>query len=188
MSDAVSILNGAEFQGAVTVRDAGLVGMITLRGDLADETLAKAVKSVTGQPMPKARGLSHGAKGSVLWMSPDELLLMVAYDRADAMVAKLDKALGAQHMLAVNVSDARAMFTLTGARCREVIAKGAPVDMSGAALGVAEVRRSRLGQVAAAFWLTDETTLNVVCFRSVGGHVYRWLCVAAEPDTLPGFL
>lgn len=187
MSDAVSVLNGAEFNGAVTIRDAGLKGMITLRGDLAHEATALAVKSATGQAMPAARGIRQGKNGAVAWMSPDELLLMVDYDKADATVAKLEKALAGQHALAVNVSDARAMFTLTGQGVRDVIAKGSPADMSRAALPVGEMRRSRLGQLAAGFWLSDDTTLHVVCFRSVGAHVFKWLQTAAAKDTLPGF-
>ena len=35
MSEPVSFLGGRVAEGAVTVRDAGLQGMITLRGDLA---------------------------------------------------------------------------------------------------------------------------------------------------------
>ncbi|MGR3380616.1 MAG: sarcosine oxidase subunit gamma, partial [Roseovarius indicus] len=42
MSDAVSALKGASFDGTVTVRDAGLQGMITLRGDLGSAKMTKA--------------------------------------------------------------------------------------------------------------------------------------------------
>jgi hypothetical protein len=43
---AVSALAGAEAGGLVTVREAGLRGMVTLRADLAEA--AGAVKKVTG--------------------------------------------------------------------------------------------------------------------------------------------
>jgi len=185
MSEAVSILNGAEFKGAVTLREAGLRGMITLRGDLADDKLAAAVKSATGLAMPPVRGIREGKNGAVAWMSPDELLLMVAYDKAEATRAKLARALDGQHALAVNVSDARATFTLIGEGVREVIAKGSPADLSESALPVGEIRRSRIGQIAAAYWLSDAQTMNVVCFRSVGAHLYSWLCTAATKGTLP---
>ena len=46
MSDAISVMNGATADGAVHLADAGLCGMITLRGDLGDAGLAAAVKSV----------------------------------------------------------------------------------------------------------------------------------------------
>ena len=188
MSDPVSILNGAEFKGAVTVREVGLKGMITLRGDLTDDKLAAALKAAVGLTMPAPRGIREGKNGAVAWMSPDELLLICAYDQADAVQAKIAKALEGSHHLAVNVSDARAMFTLTGKGCREVIAKGAPADLSPEGLPTGEIRRSHIGQLAAAFWLSDETTLHLVCFRSVGAHMFKWLSVAAEKNTLPNYL
>jgi sarcosine oxidase, subunit gamma len=188
MSEAVTALKGASFDGAVTVSDAGLRGMITLRGDLGDEKLASAVKAAVGLAMPKPRGIKEGAKGAVAWMSPDELLLMVDYDAADQVVARLDKALKGRHFLAVNVSDARAVIRLEGQGVREVIAKGAPADLSPEGLPISEIRRTRLGQVAVAFWLSDAETLHLVCFRSVGAHVFNWLSNAAQKGTLPGFL
>ncbi len=188
MSNAVSVLNGAEFSGSVKVQDAGLKGMITLRGDLSSAKMAKAVKGAVGLAMPDTRGIKSGAKGGVAWMSSDELMLFCDYSDAEATISKLEKSLAGEHFLAVNVSDARASFTLTGAGAREVIAKGSPADLSVQALQPGEIRRSRLGQVAVAFWLSDAETLELVCFRSVGGFVYKWLCVAAAENSLPEFL
>ncbi|MCA8867556.1 MAG: sarcosine oxidase, gamma subunit family protein [Rhodobacteraceae bacterium] len=188
MSEAVSALNGAEFNGAVRISEAGLLGMITLRGDLEDAKLAAAVKAAVGLAMPAKRGVRDGKKGSVAWMSPDELLLMLPYAGADQTVARLDKSLEGVHHLAVNVSDARAVFHLEGRGLREVIAKGSPADLSSMGLPVGEVRRTRLGQVAVAFWLSDEDHLTLICFRSVGAHVFAWLKNAAAEGTLPEFL
>ena len=41
MSNAVSALQGKAAPGEVTIREAGLRGMIILRGDLADKKLRK---------------------------------------------------------------------------------------------------------------------------------------------------
>lgn len=112
MSNPVSVMNGASFDGAVKVEEMGLVGMITLRGDLASQGMAKAVKSAVGLAMPEMRKVNSGKGGQVVWMSVDELLLVVDYDKADAICAKLSKALKGEHHLAVNVSDARAVFRL----------------------------------------------------------------------------
>lgn len=185
MSDVQSVLGGASFKGAVKVAEAGVHGMITLRGDLGSEALAKAVKSAVGQAVPDRLAVNSGDKGSVAWMSPDELLLVVGYDQAEATVAKLTKALADEHHLAVNVSDARAVFTLSGAGLRDVLAKGTPADVSAPAFTPGVIRRSQLGQVAAAFWMTSETEATVVCFRSVGEHMFNWLCKASETGTLP---
>lgn len=188
MSNAVSAVSGASFTGAITVKDAGLRGMITLRGDLSSEALGKAVKSAVGLTMPANRQVRSGSKGSVAWMSPDELLLMVPYVNVDGVVSRISKALKDQHHLCVNVSDARAVFTLEGRGVREVIAKGAPADLSVQGLPIGEIRRSRVGLVAAAFWLNSEQEMELVCFRSVGQYMFDWLSGAAEKGSLPGYL
>ena len=188
MSNAVSILNGASSKGAVKVTEAGLRGMITLRGDLDSAAVKDAVKSVVGLGMPSTRTIESGEFGAVAWMSPDELLLMVDYDQAGPMVSKLQELLEGEHFMAVNVSDARATFTLEGQGAREVLAKGAPVDISPDVFGKGEIRRSRIGQIAAAFWTLDGETFEVVCFRSVGAFMFDWLSNAARDGSLPEYL
>ncbi|KAB7610294.1 sarcosine oxidase, gamma subunit family protein [Amylibacter sp. SFDW26] len=187
MSNAVSAMNGASFKGSVTIKDTGLQGMITLRGDFKSAVVAKALKTATGTAMPETGQILHSAKGSAAWMSPDELLLLVDYTKVDAIIAKLDKALSGEHALVINVSDARAMFEIKGAATRDILAKGSPADMSKEGLPVGVMRRSRLGQLAVAFWMDDEKTAHMVCFRSVGEHVFMWLKNASEKGSLPKY-
>ena len=188
MSNAVSILNGASFNGAVKITEAGLRGMITLRGDLSSAQLQSAVSSVVGLDVPAQRKINRGPMGGVAWMSPDELLLLVDYDKADAIAADISKALNGEHHMAVNVSDARAVFLIEGQGAREVLAKGAPVDLSPEAFGAGDLRRSRIGQLAAAFWMTEDEAFELVCFRSVGAFMFDWLSNAAREGSLPEYL
>lgn len=104
MSEAVSALQGAVSEGFARIEETGLRGMITLRCDLASGALAKALKAVLGAKVPGQRRIVDGAGGRVAWMSPDELLILCAHDRAQAMVGELAAALGREHALVVNVS------------------------------------------------------------------------------------
>ncbi len=176
MSNAVSALNGASSNGYVTVAERGLVGMVTLRGDLASKELNDAVKSVTGQEVPAQRAIVHGDM-SVAWMSPDELLIVCDHAKADQVVSDLGAALKGVHHMAVNVSDARAVFAITGEKTREVLAKMAPADVHPDRFGMGEIRRTRLSQVPAAFWMVSETEATVVCFRSVAEYVFKLMSV-----------
>lgn len=177
MSNAVSALQGVSSAGYVQVREIGLQGMLTFRGDLSMAKTAKGVKSVVGVDMPAPRSINMKNQTGAAWMSPDELLLMMPYADAEAAAAKLVKALGKTHSMVANVSDARVVFTLTGSRAREVVAKLAPVDMQ--ALTAGEIRRSRLAQVPAAFWLSGEDEITLVAFRSVATYVFDLLANAA---------
>jgi sarcosine oxidase subunit gamma len=66
---------------------------------------------------------------------------------------------------------------------REVIAKLAPVDMSADAFTPGMVRRTRLAQVAAAFWMDDARTVRVVCFRSVAAYMFGILSMSADESS-----
>jgi len=113
-------------------------------------------------------------------MSPDEVLVMVPYETVDVGLAKIETALKGQHFLAENVSDARAVLFVEGLFAREVMAKLAPVDLHPDAFPVGRFRRTRLGQVAAAFWLSDEQTFEVICFRSVAEYTFNLLAASAK--------
>ena len=187
MSEPISALNHASFDGIAKVEECGLQGMITLRGDLSDKVLAKAIKDATGQKVPGQREALVNGDTGVCWMSTDELLVLVPYAEVEAKLADIAGALGGTHALAVNVSDARAVFRVSGTNAREVLGKLAPVDFSASAFQPGQIRRSRLAQVAGAFWMDDTETFRVVCFRSTADYVFKLLKVAAQPGSEVGF-
>ena len=186
MSDPVSALNGASFDGLVTLRDRGPMGMITLRGDLGSGVMAKAVDKALGLAIPAlsriepAKGVCQGQSA---WMSPDELLLIMPYGQVGAALISLTAGLEGQHYLAQDVSDARALISISGpdALVREVMAKVTPADLHPDRFKTGDFRRSRLAQAAGAFWMPEAGRINVVCFRSVATYVFDLLSAAADP-------
>lgn len=170
MSNAVSALQGKTYAGFATVTEAGLQGMITLRGDLKSAKLKKAVKAAAGVDVPAARRIAMNGEKGAGWMSPDELLILVPYGEARATVEALSKALDGEHHLVADVSDARAMFRVKGARADQVLMKLCPVDLPSLAEG--ELRRTRAAQVAAALWKSDKDEFTLVSFRSVAAYVF----------------
>ena len=189
MSDIVSALAGAASTGYCTVTDAGRVGMVTIRGDHADAGFARSVRSALGLGMPAQRDITGdigGAVARLAWMSPDELLLFCDADAAPEEAAALSEVLAGGHALAVDVTDARAVFHVEGAAVREVLAKLTPADVSPGVFGPGEMRRTRLGQEPAAFHQKSETCVEVIAFRSVALYVFDLLSNAAKPGSEVG--
>ena len=178
MSNIQTAMNGARATGYVDVSEAPATGMITLRGDLADAGVQKAVKSVMGAGVPATLAVTDSDVGQILWMSPDELMIVCAYDQADQVVADLIAALGETHSMVVNVSDARAVFDLNGFATFEIIAKLAPIDMKSMQAGT--VRRTRFAQIPAAFWMTSNDSARIICFRSVAEYMFNQLRNSAQ--------
>ena len=189
MSDRVSALQGASFKGQIAIRESGLRGMITLRGDLGAEDIRKAATAVTGLDFPGQRRLTGSGENGLCWMSPDEVLILLPHGKVGAALATLGQALEGVHHLAVDVSDARAAFTMEGegGAIRNVLAKLTPADLRPASLPVGEVRRTRLAQVPAAIWFERKDLAHVICFRSVADYVFGLMVNAAEPGSEVGY-
>lgn len=184
MSEPVTAVRNASYTAGISeISEIGPIGMITLRGDLAAKPLRKAAIAAGGVNVPEPRAILTQGDCGIAWMSPDELLILCPYHTAHARLADLREATANLHALAVNVSDARAVFDLRGPYAREVLAKLAPVDLAPGRFGPGTICRTRLAQVPAAFWMTDETTFRVVCFRSVAQYVFDVLKIAAQPGS-----
>ena len=162
-----------------TVEAAPPLAMLTLRADLAAPETAAAVQAATGQGVPGTRGLSWQDGRGAAWMAPDELMLLLPPEAAAEAQAAARTALGESFATLVDVSDARAAFRLTGPRADEVLMKLAPVDLARFPEG--EIRRSRAGQVAVAFWRSGPQEITLVCFRSVADYMLGLLATAAAP-------
>ncbi len=186
MSNAVSALQGKAYDGLVRVEEAGLRGMITVRGNLSNTKLKSAATSLSAVDFPSTGECNCVEESGLAWMSPDELLLMTPYDKAPAAAQRMSKALEKQHHLVAEVSDARAVFFIRGPQAREVMSKLVPVDLSPGRFQPGQFRRTRMAQVPVAFWMRDETTFELICFRSVAGYVFDLLCNAAKPGSEVG--
>jgi sarcosine oxidase subunit gamma len=177
MSDPVSALQGASFAGFASVREVGPIGMVTLRAK-GLKTLDKAIKAAVGTKAPSQRRIEINGDRACGWMSPDEYLVVLPYAEVSKALAAISKALGNDHHLAVDVSDARAVFRVEGDKADQVLRKLVPADLDNLAPG--ELRRTRAAQVAVAFWQQDDG-FTLVCFRSVAGYVMGLLANAAQP-------
>ena len=172
-----SPLSGAVAEGFAKVSEIGPLGMITLRAKADAPGLAAAVKAAVGVALPEQRRIVLGKDSRACgWMSPDEYLLILPYEGVAKALAAISAAMAGAHHLAVDVSDARAVFRIEGAKAGQVMAKLSPVDV--AALAEGELRRTRVAQVAAAFW-RDGDGLTVVSFRSVARYVFDLLALSA---------
>lgn len=165
------------YAGLVDVTRLAPPGMVALRGDPGDPAIGAAVAACLGAGMPAPRRWSAGPGGRVLWMAPDELLLMVPDART--ALAALETALAGCFATLADMSDLRAMFTIRGIHSRDVLAKLMPVDFSDFSPGV--LRRSRAAQIAALVWAEADENFGLLCARSVADYAWGLLTTAARP-------
>lgn len=170
-------------------------GMLTIRADFNALKVGDVLAKSFGLAFPNPGCATGNGARSLLWMSPDEALLIcppteTAFlrDAADEALSRLPDA----HFLLAEVSDARVCFRVEGGvdgtGARDALAKLTPADMRPSALSQGQVRRTRLGQVAAAIWVPDASGFEVLCFRSVQTYMARLLEGAATGAAPVGHL
>ena len=176
-------MSDSQPEGYVGLHQLRGLSMLTLRANLSATKIKSGIKKATGLDFPK-RGMhtSNGAK-SLGWMSPDELLIIVDADECVQTIENLNKALVGQHILLEDMSDARAMFRLSGKNIREVLAKLVPFDTSHSGFAVGSLVRTRFAQVAGAAFMTSNDTVELMCFRSVQDYVFGLLQNASQPGS-----
>jgi sarcosine oxidase, subunit gamma len=180
MSDPVLALKRPEYQGFVKITEVGPLGMITLRATPGIKGLAAAVKAAVGLALPAERRIVTDGDRAAGWMSSDEYLLILPYAEVGKTLETLTKKLKDAHHLAVDVSDARAVFRIDGAKADQVLRKLCPADLD--RMEPDELRRTRAAQVAVAFWRQGDG-FTLVSFRSVACYVMGLLTHSAQPGS-----
>lgn len=156
------------------------LGMVTLR---AAPELAVQVVAAAGLPgLPERRMSTRKGEVAVLWMSPDEVMVVCPLGAGAGLASRLTEAIGDGHGTAVDMSAARQVFELTGVGVRGVLAGLMPVDFD--RLAPEEVRRTRMAQIPVALWRYGEGW-RLACFRSVAGYASDLLHIAAGLEPAP---
>lgn len=164
--------------GLATVTRLEGLGMIAIRADLA--RAGDAIAEAAGLALPATTRITSDGSRSLGWMSPDELLLILPGPETADAIAALTGALIGEHALVIDVSDARAVFDVTGAHAADVIAKLSPADLE--ALPPDGLRRSRAAQTAVAFWRIAGG-FRMIGFRSTADYLQLILQNAALPGS-----
>jgi len=175
------------FDGLARIEQVSGFGMISVRGTLGDAAFQAAVHSSTGASVPERGTVTTVAGRTLAWMSRDEVLVVCPAADTAGLVTALTKGLEGTHHMVTDVSDARAVFRISGPASRDVLGKVCPVDLRPATFQAGQFRRTRMAQVACAFWAEDATTFTMVGFRSVQDYVWDVLTTLANPDAPVGY-
>ncbi|MEO0959366.1 MAG: sarcosine oxidase subunit gamma family protein [Pseudomonadota bacterium] len=177
---------GRVIEGHVRVIEAGVQGMVSVKTDLALPALDAVLREVCGVGVPMRLTVWSSGDRAVVWMAPDELLVLVPAAEAGAVAGRIEAALGEAHALVADMSSARTLFRLEGARAGEVLAKGAPLDFRDAGFAVGTARRTHLGPVAVGIWREAAEAWSLVCFRSYAPYTADWLAAAVAEGSEVG--
>ena len=126
-----------------------------------------------------------GADAAVLWLGPDEWLVVGPPDGETALEAQLHDALGDHvgRVAIVDVSANRTTLELRGPRARELLEFGCPIDLHPRAFGPGRCAQTLLARANVLIWhVADEPedTWRLFVRPSFAAYVAAWLADAAE--------
>jgi sarcosine oxidase, subunit gamma len=129
--------------------------------------------------------------GRLVWLGPDEWLVTSAGSAPEALEAELADVLRPVGGVAVDVSAQRIGLRITGARAREVLAKGCAIDLHPRAFGRGSSAQTTLGQAGVVLLALgdDGEDFAVLVRSSFAGYLATWLLDAsleyADPAPIP---
>lgn len=108
---------------------------------------------------------------AVLWLGPDEWLLLAAGDAPRSVWESKSGAV-------FDISDRQVGFIIEGERAAEMLAVGCPLDL--AAFAVDTCARTVFGKAEIVLWRRDATSFHVETWRSFAPYVRQLLSVPAS--------
>jgi sarcosine oxidase subunit gamma len=148
---------------------------VNLRGQSQDARFMRAVASVTAAPPPVQACTSvSGLFGSILWLGPDEWLVVSESQAGGEIVARLRQALRALPAAATDVSDARIVYALAGENARAALAKGCSIDFHAREFPPGRCVQTLLAKVAVLIHARAAQSFEVHVARSFADYAWAW--------------
>lgn len=150
------------------------LAMVGLRLDPHGEAAA-AVGREIGTPLPTSCGqVSSAGHRHILWLGPDEWLVVSDESPASLMTA-VSAALVGQHAAVVDLSANRTTLELTGASARAVLEKGCPADLHPRSFGQGRAIVTTLARIPVLLWQVGPGAYWILPRSSLATYVARWL-------------
>lgn len=118
----------AQLPDGLQVREVPFLTQLTLRVRPGSPA-ARAVEAVLGLALPGPLRAETSGEVKVVWMGPDEWLLVAPDGRQDELLAQLRSAIGDEFATVTDVSAQRTTLALSGHLVRTVLAQGCAIDL-----------------------------------------------------------
>lgn len=164
------------------LRERAFLELVNVRGDARDGAFIAAVESVIGARLPaQPNTVVRGGECDALWLGPDEWLVRSNEARKPELEGKLRTALGASFASVVDVGSGYTVLEASGARVRDVIARGCPLDLHPKLLQRGQCVQSHYFKASIVLVPTADDAFDIIVRRSFADYFCRIMLDAAAP-------
>lgn len=173
----------------VTLREVPFQRMVGIRVDPASATGTRIGELTGGLPL-NSGDVTAGPNGAaVLWLAPDEFLLVAPDDGepgAGALVASLVEALGDGAGQVIDLSSNRTTFELAGPSAREVLEKSCAADLHPRTFATGTAITTEISKIPTILFKSAEDTFQLFPRASFADYLGRWLLDAMKEFAAEG--
>lgn len=127
---------------------------------------------------PGSGRCARGEQMKVLCGGPNQYLVVSGQHEDEALTHSLGIALDGQGSAVVDLSHARTVLRIQGPHCRDVLAKGCPVDVDAMVAG--DTAATVLGHFNILLHCEAGDAFEIYVFRSFGLACFEWLWAAGR--------
>jgi sarcosine oxidase subunit gamma len=176
------VLPGGPDTAGLVMSERGLQGQVIIRGQGGDQAFLAAVQGAIGMAPPtQPNTVASHQDLDLLWLSPEEWLLVAPPGLEAGLIQRLEQALTGVHAGTVDVSDARAIIRLEGTAARLVLAKGTPLDLRPHRFAPGRCAQTILARASVILRPVGRSdTYEVHVARSFAPYLWAWLLDAGR--------
>ena len=113
-------------------------------------------------------------------MAPDEWYVLMPRDKAAGFEVAFREAMSGLHYSIVDVSGGQTVLSLSGQGAREVLMKGAAVDVHDSAFPVGKVVGTAIAKSSGMIVRTGDDSYELLIRRSFANYLWDWLSDACQ--------
>lgn len=164
----------------VSLREERFLSQVNLRVNAAS-AVGGRVARVLGIDLPvESNTTSTDGARHVLWLGPDEWLVVAPDGDAAAIEMTVHEALSPDWGSVVDVSANRTVIEVSGSRARELLSKGCSLDLHPRTFRPGMCAQTLLAKTAVILWQSDDVpTFNILVRASFATYLADWLTDAA---------
>ena len=175
----------ATSSGELSIRELPFVSQLNLRADPKDLDLMRRVADALGFALPIIPdAVAARDDRRALWLGPDEWLVVGPDGEQTALEPGLRDALGNAFGSVTDVSANRTLLEIRGARARDLLAHGVPIDLDGRSFRPGRCAQTLLAKAQVITERCDASGFLLYVRASFASYVADWLFDAAADSHL----
>jgi len=176
------IFNKGPTDAEITLKENKHVGKMILRGSLSEKKFITSTKKHLSQQFPASpNSFYDDTKVRVIWLGPNEWLILTDVTELDSLKDDLTRALIKSHSALVDVSDNSTIIEIKGRYSREILMKGCSLDIHPSVFQTGCSAQTDLGLANIILLKTaDDPVYQIIVRASFASYLWDWLVDAAH--------